>query len=163
MNQECWIKLVPFLNLFFLSGFTMLEGWDVHNIHTKWYAVWRVMAPCFLLFYGLWRRWVFCVWELQSGIEQDVSEVFHKLPFCCLLLVFQLQWNQRYGCVAAESFAIPESIVFARYGFGFAGYCCFCKVLLCFCMVLLFWILFTIFAVFIVCCNMASQAFKFCL
>ena len=162
MNQECWIKLVPFLNLFFLSGFTMLEGWDVHNLHTVICCVKSNGPLFFLLFYGLWRRWVFCVWELQSGKEQDVSEVFHKLPFYCLLLVFQLQWNQRYGCVAAESFAIPESIVFARYGFVFAGYCCFARYCFVFAGYCWFWILFTIVAVFLVCCSMASQAFKFC-
>ena len=40
--------------------------------------------------------------------------------------------------------------VFARYCFVFAWYCCF-------------WILFTVVAVFIVCCSMASQAFKICI
>lgn len=128
MNQECWIKLVPFLNLFFLSGFTMLEGWDVHNIHTKWYAVWSVMAPCFFYCFMDYDGGECFVFENCRVVKNKLCQKF-STNYRSKLLLFAF-------CVSATM----ESKIWlcCSWVVCHPWKHCFCKVWLCFCRVLLF-------------------------
>ena len=75
---------------------------------------------------GLYNGGVCCVFVNHRVVKDKVCQKFStNCPWIVLCSVFQIQRNQRYGWVAAESLAIPQSFVSARYCF-----LCFCNLLL---------------------------------